>query len=178
MVNFQSLTSATSPSGEAQAQLTAAGAPEILLVCSSGGHLLQLYALRDAWREHSVAWVTFDTSDARSLLERERIFIAHSPTARNVGNLLRNLLLAWRVTGALRPRAIVTTGAGIAVPFAWVGRLRGARVVYIESLSRITKPSLSCRLIRPVASRIYVQWPELIARLPEARYLGVVISPR
>ena len=45
---------------------------------------------------------------------------------------------------------IVTTGAGVAVPFAWIGRLFGARVVYVESLTRIDKPSLSYRLIRPV----------------------------
>ena len=48
------------------------------------------------------------------------------------------------------------------MPFAWIGRLFGARVVYVESVTRIDSPSLSCRLIRPVASRTYVQWPELL----------------
>ena len=50
----------------------------------------------------------------------------------------------------MRPAVIVTTGAGVAVPFAWIGRLLGARVVYVESLTRIEAPSLSYRLIRPV----------------------------
>ena len=40
----------------------------VLLVCSSGGHLLQLLALRDAWDQFPRVWVTFDKSDARSLL--------------------------------------------------------------------------------------------------------------
>ena len=62
-----------------------------------------------------------------------------------------------------RPRAVVTTGAGVAVPFAWLARLAGARVVYVESFTRIDSISLSCRLISPVASRVYVQWPEALA---------------
>jgi UDP-N-acetylglucosamine:LPS N-acetylglucosamine transferase len=75
-----------------------------------------------------------------------------------------------------RPKVVVTTGAATAVPFAWVARVRGARIVYVESLSRIDRPSLSCRLIAPVAARIYVQWPELLQALPRARYAGTVCA--
>ena len=146
----------------------------MLLVCSTGGHLLQLVALREAWEGHSHVWVTFDKSDARSLLAGERVVHAYGPTNRNVPNLLRNLALAWRVLRRVRPRTIVTTGAGLAVPFAWIGRLLGARVVYVESFTRIDEPSLSCRLIAPVAARIYAQWPELARALPRARYVGNV----
>lgn len=151
---------------------------EILLVCSSGGHLLQLLALRGAWEAFDRAWVTFDKSDARSLLEGERVFFAYGPTNRSLRNLVRNLFVAWRLVRRLRPRVILSTGAGVAVPFAWIGRLRGASVVYVESLTRIDRPSLSCRLIAPVADRIYVQWPELRRALPSARYLGSVFAPR
>ena len=72
----------------------------------------------------------------------------------------------------MRPRRSSTTGAGVAVPFAWIGRLLGARVVYVESVTRIEAPSLSCRLIRPVATRVYVQWPELLQAAAGARYVG------
>jgi beta-1,4-N-acetylglucosaminyltransferase len=147
---------------------------DVLLVCSTGGHLLQLVALRESWEGHSHLWVTFDKSDARSLLARERVHYAYGPTNRNVKNLFRNLWLAWRLVRRTRPRAIVTTGAGVAVPFAWIGRALGARVVYVESFTRIEAPSLSCRLIAPVADRIYAQWPELVQALPRARYVGNV----
>ena len=85
-------------------------------------------------------------------------------------------MLAARLLRRLRPRVIVTTGAGVAVPFCWIGRLRGARVVYVESLSRITSPSLSYRLIAPVATRLYCQWPEFAASVRRARYVGSVFS--
>ena len=69
---------------------------KLLLVCSSGGHLLLLHQLRPWWEKHERSWVTFDKTDARSLLEGERLDWAHHTTQRNIPNLLRNLRLAWR----------------------------------------------------------------------------------
>jgi UDP-N-acetylglucosamine:LPS N-acetylglucosamine transferase len=150
------------------------GRVDVLLVCSSGGHLLQLHALAAAWRERSRAWVTFDKSDARSLLADETVVFAHGPTNRNIPNLVRNLVLAVRVVLATRPAVVVTTGAGVAVPFAWIARLVGARVVYVESVTRFDSVSLTCRLVRPIASQIYVQWEELQALVPRSRYVGTL----
>jgi UDP-N-acetylglucosamine:LPS N-acetylglucosamine transferase len=147
---------------------------DLLLVCSTGGHLLQLVALREVWEDVPHAWVTFDKSDARSLLAGERVIHAHGPTNRNVPNLLRNLRLAFGLVRRLRPRVVLTTGAGVAVPFVWIGRLFGARAVYVESFTRIERPSLTLRLIAPFADRVYAQWPELRAEVPKARSLGSV----
>ena len=151
---------------------------EILLVCSSGGHLQQLLALRPAWDAWSHVWVTFDKSDARSLLRNERVVHAYWPTNRSLKNLVRNLVLAWRTVRRLRPQALVTTGAGVAVPFAWIARLHGARVVYVESFTRIEGPSLTGRLVGPIAHRSYVQWPEMAELVPRARYAGNVFARR
>ena len=149
---------------------------DLLLVCSTGGHLLQLVALRDSWQRFARAWVTFDKSDARSLLEGERVYYAHGPTNRSIKNLLRNLLVAWRVVARGTTEGRPHDRRGVAVPFAWVARLRGAKVVYVESLARIEGPSLTYRLIAPIASRRYVQWPELAETLPRARFAGNVFS--
>ena len=113
----------------------------LLLVCSSGGHLLQLHELRAAWEPFPRAWVTFDKSDARSLLREERVIHAFGPTNRNIPNLLRNLRLAWRVIRPERPAAILTTGAGVAVPFAWIGRCTGIP----SSTWRASRASRGCR---------------------------------
>jgi beta-1,4-N-acetylglucosaminyltransferase len=116
--------------------------------------------------------VTFDKSDARSLLSGERVIHAHGPTNRSVPNLLRNLRLAWRVIRRERPAAILTTGAGVAVPFAWVARVHRIPTVYVESFTRIEERSLSARMISPVAARMYAQWPELATRAPRMRFAG------
>ena len=151
------------------------GGTDVLLVCSSGGRLLELWALRDAWDGRSRAWVTFDKSDARSLLRDEEAVYARWPTERNIANLFRNSRPRLARDGAAAPARRRLDRCGIAVPFSWVARMRGAHVVYIESLARIDKPSLSCRLLRPAADRIYVQWPELAESYDGARYAGTVV---
>ena len=57
---------------------------DLMLVCSSGGHLQQMLALKPVWERYEHVWVTFDKSDTRSLLSEERVVYAHSPTNRNV----------------------------------------------------------------------------------------------
>jgi UDP-N-acetylglucosamine:LPS N-acetylglucosamine transferase len=149
-----------------------APAGPVLLVCSSGGHLLQLLELRPAWDAFERVWVAFDKSDTRSLLADQRVIHAHGPTNRNIPNFVRNLALAFRVMRKERPAAILTTGAGLAVPFAWVGRLHRVPTIYVESFTRIEELSLSARLISPVASRVYVQWPELAPPSGRHRFAG------
>jgi UDP-N-acetylglucosamine:LPS N-acetylglucosamine transferase len=141
---------------------------------------MQLHLLRSAWEAQGLraAWVTLDRDDARSLLKDEDVAFAFGPTTRNVLNLFRNLTLAWRVLRARQPKVIVTTGAGVAVPFIWIGRALGIPSVYIESLTRIAQPSLSCRLSAPAAARTYGQWREIVESTPRMRFAGRVVHGR
>jgi beta-1,4-N-acetylglucosaminyltransferase len=150
---------------------------KVLLVASNGGHLLQLLQLTDLWPQERRHWVTFQKSDAVSLLADERVTWAHHPTNRSLPNLIRNLGLALRMVRRGKMQAIVTTGAGVAVPFAIAGRLLGVNVVYIESMARITSPSLTGRLIYPFADTFIVQWPELLRFFKRARSFGTVFDP-
>lgn len=149
--------------------------PTVLLVASSGGHIYEMFCLRDFWRDKERLWVSFPTADARSLLEKEaRVYWAAFPTTRNVPNLLRNLVLAFRVLRRERPALVLSTGAGVAVPFFWIARLLGIPSVYLESITRITNLSVTARLARPFASKMLVQWPELEGRARGTEYHGRV----
>ena len=48
-------------------------ATDLLLVCSSGGHLLQLTSLAPAWDGLTRVWVSFDKSDVASLLAEPHV---------------------------------------------------------------------------------------------------------
>jgi beta-1,4-N-acetylglucosaminyltransferase len=154
---------------------TAAERSRVLLVCSPGGHLQQMLALEPAWRDMQRHWVTLAGADVESLLAEEEITLGHGPTNRSLGNMLRNLPLAWSVLRRRRPDAILSTGAGLSVPFFLVGRLLGIRLVYVESVTRAESASLSGRLVYRLADRFFVQWPELAERLPRAEYAGAVL---
>lgn len=133
---------------------------QILMVCSSGGHLAQLVVLRP-WFESkaSVRWVTFDTADAISLLKDEDVVFAHSPTTRNLKNMVRNFGQAVCLMRGSRPELIVSSGAGVAFPYFVVGWLMRVPRVYIEVVDRIETPTLTGRLCRPFSTRFLVQWP-------------------
>ena len=50
-----------------------------------------------------------------------------------------------------------------------------AQVVYVESITRMTSPSVSCRLLAPFADRIYVQWESLSPAVPRSQYAGTIL---
>lgn len=144
-----------------------------LIVASPGGHLLQMLALEPAWGDMERTWVTLRSTDVEYLLREERVVYGHGPTARNVGNFFRNLCLAWRVLRERDPDVIVSTGAGLALPFFVLGRLQRRRLVYVESITRVERLALTGRLVYPLASAFFVQWDSL-SRLRRARFHGSV----
>ena len=149
--------------------------PKIALVASSGGHLLQLLVLKEFWSRHERFWVTFPTADARAALRGERVYWCHHPTNRNIPNLARNALLAVRVLARERPSHLLSTGAAVAVPFFSVGRLIGAKTIYLEVFDRIDTPTLTGRIVRPITHHFLVQWPEQLAFYPGAEVVGPVL---
>jgi len=148
---------------------------KLCLVCSSGGHFLQLYSLKELWGDYERFWVSFAHSDTRCLIENEKKYWAHHPTNRNIKNLVKNLLLAYKILRKEKPDAIISTGAGVAVPFIYWGRLLGIKTIYIESLARVESLSLSGKLVYPVTQYLLVQWPQLAAKYKKAVYKGQVI---
>jgi UDP-N-acetylglucosamine:LPS N-acetylglucosamine transferase len=148
--------------------------PEVLLVCSSGGHLLLLHQLEPWWSKHRRLWVTFRMADSLSLLRGERVSWAFHPTTRNARNLVRNLRLAWRIIRHQRPSLVVSTGAGVAFPFFVVARLHRIRTVYVEALERIESPSLTARLCYPISSLFLLQWPEQQRFFPRGQVIGAL----
>ena len=145
---------------------------QLLLICSSGGHFKGLFQLQPFWNQHQRRWVTFDTATTRAALEGELVTWAHSPTNRNLPNLIRNTLLSWRVLHTCKPDVILSTGAGVAVPFLILGKLLGCRTVFVESITRIETLSLSAMLVLPFLDKLYVHWPKLQTRYPRAELVS------
>jgi UDP-N-acetylglucosamine:LPS N-acetylglucosamine transferase len=149
--------------------------PRIALVGSSGGHLAQLLALKPFWQQHDRFWVTFNSQDAISQLGGERVYWCYQPTNRNIPNLLRNTVLAARLLRRERPNLIISTGAGAAIPYFWLAPLFGAKSAFIEVADRLDRPSLTGRIIRPIATSILVQWPEQQRLYPNASVVGPLL---
>ena len=89
-----------------------------------------------------------------------------------VVKVLRHFASVSRIVNEVRPGAVIGCGPSLSVLAMWAGKFAGARVVFIETAARITSTSLSAKLVYPIADLFFVQWPELIRKLPRAEYRG------
>lgn len=145
---------------------------KICFVGSSGGHLFHLYLLKPFWQDKERFWVSFDKENVRSLLEGERMYFCFSPSNRSIKALMINTYRAIKILVKEKPDLIISSGAAPAVPFFWIGKLMGAKTIYLEVYDRIDKPTLSGKLCYPVTDRFIVQWEEMKQVYPKAINLG------
>lgn len=147
---------------------------KVCLVSSSGGHLAHLYMLRPFWQEHERFWVTFDKEDARSLLSEEKMYPCHYPTNRSLKALIINTKLAWKLLRSEQPDLIISSGAAVAVPFFVLGKMFGAKTIYIEVFDRIDQPTMTGKLVYPFTDKFIVEWEEMKNVYAKAVNLGSV----
>jgi beta-1,4-N-acetylglucosaminyltransferase len=63
----------------------------------------------------------------------------------------------------------------VAAPFLWLAWVLRIPAVFVESITRIEGLSLTGRLVRPFATRLLVQWPELVERCPGVEHHGRIV---
>jgi UDP-N-acetylglucosamine:LPS N-acetylglucosamine transferase len=136
-----------------------------LMVASTGGHLAQLFELAGRMTEldRDRLWVTFASKQGETLLaEEEHVFIPYI-AERDVLGVGRGLAWAQRLIGSRRVTAVVSTGSAIALSFLPYATLRRIETHYIESAARVSRPSLTGRLLQRVPGiRLYRQYPQAV----------------
>lgn len=146
---------------------------KVCIVSSCGGHLTEVRCLRPAYETYEHFYVLNDKALLPSDMEGRTVFITHSERD---WRLVVNFLEAFKIMRRERPDVILSTGAGPAVPLAIVGRfLFGARVVFIETLTRVQQPSLTGRMLYYIAHDFFYQWEGLREYFPEGRYGGPLV---
>ena len=147
---------------------------KICFVGSSGGHLTHLYMLKPFWKDKERFWATFDKEDARSLLKGEIIYPVYYPSNRSVKALIINTFRAIKILGKEHPDLIISSGAAPAIPFFWIGKMMGAKTIYIEVYDRIDKPTIAGKLCYPVTDKFIVEWEEMKKVYKKAINLGSI----
>lgn len=141
---------------------------QVHLIASLGGHLELLRQVAPSPPGTKRTWVTSAGVAADALeAQGERVRRLPRLDRGSVGprSLVAGVLLALRE----RPRLVVTSGAGLAVPFCLTARLLGARLVHVETMARVTSGSSSGRLLARFADAVIVQWDELLQVYPSAQ---------
>ena len=130
--------------------------------------------LKPFWQDKERFWVTFDKQDAQSLLKDEKMYSCYYPTNRNIKNLIKNTFLAWKILRKEKPDLIISSGAAVAVPFFYLGKLFGAKLIYIEVFDRIDKSTMTGKMVYPIVDKFIVQWNEQLKVYPKAVNFGSI----
>jgi beta-1,4-N-acetylglucosaminyltransferase len=149
------------------------GERAVCIVSSCGGHLTEVRCLKAAYQAYPHFYVLNDRVLLPDDMKDRTHFITH---AERDWLVAVNFWEALRILQRERPRAILSTGAGPAVPFALMGRaLLGARVIFVETITRVNRPSLTARLVYPIAHRFYYQHEALRRYFPRGIYAGALV---
>ena len=133
---------------------------KVLAIASGGGHFVQLLRLRPAWDGMAVAYATVDPSS--------RLDVGGAPfhTFRDSSRAdgWRAICTVIDMAGILlkeRPDVIVTTGALPGLIACALGRLLGARTLWVDSIANSEVISTSGKHARRIAHQVVTQWPQL-----------------
>lgn len=143
---------------------------KICFAASSGGHLEQLMLLRPLYEKYDSYLVT-ERQNYQCAVRGLPVFyvLPINRTDRFFGlKLICNTVKSLMIVIKNRPDAVISTGALAAVPVIFWAKLLGARVIYIESFSKVNSPTLSGRLVYRLADQFYVQWEEMKKIYPGA----------
>ena len=147
--------------------------PRMLIVCSAGGHLTEaLQAIEGVPMEFDVA--TFRLPHLQLPRGARAIHYLTDPHV-SPWKYAVNAAQSVRLMLKIRPSVVLTTGAGLAIACALIGKCMGAKLIFVETVAGVRDLSRTGSLLYRFADLFIVQWPELRGRYPRASYGGKVL---
>lgn len=147
--------------------------PKILAVSSGGGHWVQMLRLRPAFEGCEVCYVTVRRSYSADV-PGERFRVINDATRWNKPALAWMALRLLVIILLERPGVIISTGAAPGYFAFRIGRVLGARTVWLDSIANVECLSMTGQLVRRHADLWLTQWEHLA--MPEGpAYRGQVI---
>ena len=134
--------------------------PRVLALSSGGGHWVQLRRLLSAFEGAELVLATVYAADLAEYPEH-RSYVLVDATRWDRLRILRSALRIVYILLRERPDVIFTTGAlpgGLAI---YIGKLIGARTIWLDSIANVEQLSMSGQRVGRVADLWLTQWPQL-----------------
>ena len=167
----------------------------VFFASNEGGHFAQLMALHELFDKYETVIVTdnerankgipalqnvkaieFAMSFARrrdELKKRGEKNMTHASYLPAYWGLFKECNAIWK---KYRPKVIVSTGSNIAFPLAYIAKLHGTKMVYIETRAKVYNKTITGKLIERICDKIIVQWPEMVdVYKGKAEYYGTLV---
>jgi hypothetical protein len=152
----------------------AMAAKRVLLVASAGGHWIELARLSEAFDGHDVQYVS-TAAGACSPSGGHKVRVIADGSRSSPHKLIMAAFELSQIMRTFRPELVVTTGAAPGLVALLVGKLHGARTIWVDSIANSEKLSLSGRIAEGFADLWLTQWLHLTARHPRLQYHGQIL---
>ena len=147
----------------------------VCMVASAGGHTNQLLKLSKSWQGYETFCVTTSDVTREKLQEYGK---GYSVGECNREHPLRVILVLIRCVNIIlreRPDVVISTGAAVGCIVCFLGKILGAKVIWVDSITNVERISLSGRMVRNIADLFLVQWPELAEQYGNVECVGTAI---
>ncbi len=152
------------------------GKKRVIFISSTGGHLAELLQLESLFSRYDSYIITEKTSINCWLQNKYKTFYllygARNFPVKYIFKLSINIFKSLIYFFRIKPDVVVSTGAHTCVPICIIAKLFGKKLVFIETLAKTVSPTLSGRIIYPIADAFFVQWESMIKVYPNAIYKG------
>ena len=165
-----------------------------MIVLGSGGHTCEMLKLVSALDKEKYTPRTYIVATSDSFSQQKAVefdpkaHVVTVPRSREVGQswlttvitTIYASLASYNVMLTHKPRLVLCNGPGTCVPvcaIAWLNsrvlRISSeVKIVFVESVCRVTTMSLSGRILMWFADAVMVQWPELAEKYRGSRYIS------
>ena len=148
---------------------------KVCLVASAGGHLSQLLKIVPLVEKHETLMITTSEAVRDNLTRFGAVHVVGECNRQHGLQVIRVFLRCLAILRRERPDVVLSTGAAAGCICCFLGKLMGARIVWVDSITNVDRLSLSGRMVRHIADLFIVQWPELARKYPGTEYVGSIV---
>lgn len=147
---------------------------KICFAASSGGHYEQLLMLKPLMDKYD-SFVITEKTLYTAKIKGEKMYYMEQVNRKEktfIPRMIVNTVRSFSIFRKERPDVVICTGVLAMIPICLIAKLRGKKLIYIESFAKVTSATLTGKLIFKFADQFYVQWPQMQKLYPKALYLG------
>lgn len=148
---------------------------KICLVASAGGHLSQLLKIVQPVEKYDALVITTSEAVRGNLTRLGRVHVVGECNRQHGLRVIKVFFKCMAILRRERPDVVLSTGAAAGCMCCFLGKLMGAKIVWVDSITNVDRLSLSGRMVRYIADLFLVQWPELAGKYHGTEYVGTIV---
>ena len=128
----------------------------LTIIASPGGHLQEILNFENLFHGYNITYLTFYTPALNSFANYNKVIFIKDP-ARGIIQLFKNFTSSFLIIIKKRPDLVLSTGAGVALPFLIFSKIFGVPIIYFELKCQIFSLTKTGSIVRFFADYIFVQ---------------------